>query len=166
MSTVTHVLGGHTGRCEPELLLLFGDEVVHPVKGDAPVVADDASAAVGIRKTGDDAGVAGRLHVGRIDVEDTLVVGLSPFREDVHDVFVHFIAVGLTGLHRHADTAEDLQGTLQRFVGLKADDLFEVLVDVPGRMRCDGRDDTGVHVEDAVMLSLLLKEVKDLSPQF
>ena len=163
---MTHVLGGHPGGREPELLLLFGDEVVHPVKSDPAIVADDAPAAVGIRKTGDDAGVAGRLHVRRIDVEDTLIVGLSPLREDVDHIVIHFIAIGLTGLHRHADAAEDLQGTLQRFVGLQTDDLLEVFVDVPCRVRCDGRDHARVHVEDAALFSLLLKEVEDLSPQF
>ena len=54
---------------------------VHAVKGDAPVVADDAAAAIGIGKAGDDAGLPALHDLGRIGVEHPVIVALAVFRE-------------------------------------------------------------------------------------
>jgi hypothetical protein len=72
------------------------DEPVDAVEGDAAVVADDASAAVGVRQAGDDAGAARRLaDLGSVGVEDAVVVGLAVLGEDLVDGGVGLVAVGL-----------------------------------------------------------------------
>ena len=58
--TVTDHVLVHVASCTGFLVFFVFDQPVHAVKGNPSVVADDTSAAVGIRKSGDDmAGTAG-----------------------------------------------------------------------------------------------------------
>ena len=63
--------------------LLGRDQRVDAVERDPAVVADDPTAAVGVRQPGDDLGPAGRLDRRRVDVEDPGVVGLAVGGEDL-----------------------------------------------------------------------------------
>ena len=66
--------------------LLVGDQEIDAIERQAAVVADDAAASVGIGQAGDDAVVAGELHLIAIGIEHAVVVGLAVF-EDILDIF-------------------------------------------------------------------------------
>ena len=147
--------------------LLACDQAVDAVEGDSTVVADDAAAAVGVGQAGDDVGVAGGAHLGGVRVEDALVVGLVVLVEDLVVLVVDVEAVVLGGLLRHLDAAVGHEGTLQRLVGLQADDLLEVLgvlTDVAGAIGGQAGDDLGLALEDAVVGALGGLELLDLVP--
>src|SRR5690625_7689781 len=55
--------------------LPVGDQGVGAVQGQAPVVADDAAAAIGIGQTGDDVVGAGGADPRGVDVGGRVVVG-------------------------------------------------------------------------------------------
>src|SRR5262245_52378083 len=88
------------------VLLALIDEKVHPVKCHAPVVADDAAAAVGIGQTGNEVGVATLHDLGGIGIEDAVVVGLAILGEDLSDFWIGLDAVSLETRLYHAPAAE------------------------------------------------------------
>ena len=49
------------------------------------------------------------------------------FRKDLVQFFAWRIAIGRAGLLRHLDAAIRHECTLQRLIGLKADDLLQIL---------------------------------------
>ena len=58
--------------CEVFCLLLHQE--IDTVQSNTAVVADDTSAAVGIRQTGDNLVVTGLLHLRGVSIEYTLIV--------------------------------------------------------------------------------------------
>ena len=68
---------------------------VDAVERDAPVVADDAAAAVGVGQAGQDVRAAASPDVGGVGVEDGVVVRLAVLRERLDDVRIGLVAVGL-----------------------------------------------------------------------
>ena len=65
------IVVGRRQRVERLLLLLLAlDEPVHAVERDAPVVADDPAAAVGVGQSGQDVRAAAAADVGGVGVED------------------------------------------------------------------------------------------------
>ena len=72
------------------------------------------------------------------------------------------------GILSHADAAEGHEGALEGLVGLQTNDLLQILqilVDVAGAMRGQGRNDLGVHVQDAALSALLLLQLLQSAPQ-
>ena len=67
------------------------------------------------------------LHLGGVSVENCLVMCLAVLIEDLVVLLVDLIAVGLSGLLSHSDTAVRHERALQRLVCLKSDDRLEVL---------------------------------------
>ena len=130
-------------------LLLLLDEAVDAVEGDAPVVADDAAAAVGIGQAGDDVARTGGADARGVDVEDRVVVGLAVAGEDLLDLGVYLLARLLDGGLHHAPAAVGHHGATQRGVGLQANDDVVILADVAGRECVDVGGGVGVDVEDA-----------------
>ena len=159
---------GHGVRRGGLLGLLVADEEVQAVERHAAVVADDAAAAVAVGQAGDDVRAAAGAHLGLVDVEDALVVGLALGGVDVHDLGVDLVAVLLGRLAGDADAAVHVQGALERAVGLQADDRLQlgvVGVDVAGRIRRDARHDLRLHVEDAAELALALEQAEHGAPE-
>jgi hypothetical protein len=95
------------------LLELVLDKKIEAVQRGAPVVADDAAAAVRIRQAGDDAGAAALAALGSIRVEDSVVVRLAVFREYLLNVWVGLEAVCLEARLDNAPTALRHDRTLQ-----------------------------------------------------
>ena len=59
LSVTDHVLI-HVASCSGFLIFFVFDQLIHAIKGNPSVIADDTSAAIGVRKSGDDmAGTAG-----------------------------------------------------------------------------------------------------------
>ena len=64
-------------------MLFLLDEAVDTVEGYTAVVTHDAATAIGVGQTGEDMVVTHMLHLRRVSVKDTIVVGLHIFVEDV-----------------------------------------------------------------------------------
>lgn len=163
LAVADDVRAGGPGVQQGALGTLGRHEPVGAVERDAPVVADDAAAAVGVRQSGDDARLAGGAHGGGVGVEHAVVVGLAVGAEDLGDEGVGFVAVRLQAVLHHAHAAVGHDRPLERGVGLQADDQFAVPVDVPGGVRGDRGGRRGVHVEDAPA-ALLGEQRADLLP--
>ena len=147
-------------------MLLICDQTVDAVQCDPAVVADNPAAAVSIRQTGDDmAGTAGP-HLRGIGVKHARVVSFAVNRKEINNFRIDFIAVVRAGFLRHADAAVRLQGTLEWFVSLEADDLFQILIQITRAVGSDRRDDLGIHIQDAAGFALLAAQLHDLIPQF
>ena len=93
------------------VLLLFLDQAVDAVERHTAVVADDASAPVGVRQAGDEAAVARRADLGRVGGEHTVVV-----RAVLAELLLHVlgdgIAVRLACVVHHAHAAEGVARAL------------------------------------------------------
>ena len=162
---VTDHIGIHSGAGTDLLLLLVLDQTVHAVQSHTAVVTDDTAAAVGIRQTGDDvAGTAG-THLGGVCVKHAGVVSLAVGGEELLHLRIDGISVVGAGLLCHTDTAVRHHRTLEGLIGLEADDLFFVLVQIAGAMGGDGGDDAGVHIENTAGFSFLPGQLHDLFPQ-
>ena len=101
-----------------KILLLELDQGIDAVQGNAAVVTHDAAAAVGVRQTGDDVGVACLLHLGGVGVEHGLIVGAGVVGKDLMQLGRGLVAVGGAGLLCHLDAAVGHKGALEGLVGL------------------------------------------------
>ena len=141
------------------------DQTIDAVQRNATVVANNTATAIGIRKSRDDVGLAGRTHLGRIGIEDALVVRLVILVEDLMKLRTRRIAVGRAGLLGHLDAAIGHEGTLEGLVRLKADDLLKILLKVTGLVRVNVADDVRIHVQDTTLRALFLLENLQLGPK-
>ena len=144
------------------LLLLALDEPGHAVERDAAIVADDPAAAVGVRQSGEDVRAAAAPHVGRVGVEDAVVVRLAVLGEGLDDVRVGLVAVGFQGSGDHPEAAVRHDRAPERRFGLQPDDDFVVAVDVARGVGGDGARDLG-DIEHA-LAALFGEEVGQLFP--
>ena len=129
--------------------LRSADQPVHAVERDPAVVADDPPAAVGVGQAGDDVRRGGRPHLGRVGVEDPVVVRLAVPGEDLADGRVEAVPVRAQPVLHHAQAAVGHDRAAQRRVGLQPDDQLVLPVDVAGRVRGDRGGGGGVDVVDA-----------------
>ena len=105
------------------------------VKSDATVIADDPPTTVCVRKAGDDAGPSAAHDLGRVGVEDTVIVRLAIFRERFVDPRVGLEAGRLQARLDHAQPAIRENGALERLIGLQPDDHLVVTIDIPSLVR-------------------------------
>ena len=134
------------------LQALRRDQGAHAVPCHPAVVADDAAAAVGVGQPGDDVAVPGQFHGGRVDVEDSVVVGFAVLREDRLQLRGHRVTVGCQAGGDHAPAAEGHDGPLERGIRLQAHDDLVLAVDVAGRVGGDRGGGGRVDVVDAAGL--------------
>ena len=125
------------------------------VEGDAAIVADDAAAAIGVGQAGDDARLAAAHDLRRVGVEHAVVVRLAIMGERVVDLRIGFETRGLQARLDHAQAAVREDRTLERLIGLQADDDFVVLVDIAGLVREQRGRRLGVDGQNAFLLLLL-----------
>ena len=148
-----------------EILLFALNEEIDAVESHAAIIANDTAAAVGVGKTGNDFVFTSGANLGRIGIEDTLIVGLVIIRKDLVELGIGRIAVGLAGLFGHVDTAERHESALERLIGLETDDDLKVLVEVTRIVGGDGGDDIRIHIQDATLCAFLLLESLQLCPK-
>ena len=118
------------------VLFLFRNQAVDTVQRNAPVVTDDASAAVCVRKTGDNTGMPCRTDGFIVDTEHTVVVRRTECKF-LFDLIGQLISVCLARFPRHIDAAEWVDGTLERHIGLQTDDNFIFPIQITG---CEGAE--------------------------
>ena len=156
------LFGGHNGIERGLLGLLLLHQSSYAIEWHAPVISDDASAAVGIGQAGKDVRTAAGADVRGIGVKDPFVVCFAILRERLDDSRTRLEAVGFQGIEDHAQAAVRHDRSFQRRFGLQADDHLIVLVDVAGSVGGDGTRDQG-DVEDA-LLALFDKQFLELFP--
>ena len=123
--------------------------MVNTVQCNTTVVTNDAATAVCIGKTGDDVGGTRCADTRRVDIEDRVVVGLAVLGEDLLDFGVDLFASFLNSGLNHAPAAVWHHCTLQRRIGLQADDDVVIIADVTGLESVDIGGGVGVNIEDA-----------------
>ena len=163
------VLGHRAVAAVGQVFGFFLNQEIDAVERDAAVVADDAAASIGIRQAGDDLVVARLLHLRRIRHENALVVGRRILGENLMQLRVRLIAVVLAGFLRHLDAAERHERALERLVGLKTHNLFQVLVgfaDVAGAVSGQAGNDVRLHIQHAALRSLLFLQFLENAPEF
>ena len=111
------------------------EKAVYAVKGDAAVIADDATAAIGIGKAGDDAGFPTLHDFRRIGVEHPVIMALAVFRECFPDLRVRLKPSRFQASFDHAQAAERENRALEGLVRLQADDHLVLAIDISGLMR-------------------------------
>ena len=163
--TQTNLFFCHCTGSNSLLIVLVFDQAVDTVQSNTAIVTDDTATAVSIRQTGDDCVMTSSTHFRCVNIEYALVVCLSVVCEDVADLRINFIAIGLASLFCHTDTAERLERTLQRLIGLQTNDGFQILVDIAGFVRVYRRNNLGVHIQNAAVFPLLLEQIHYLAPQ-
>ena len=155
----------HSGAGTDLLLLLVLDQTVHAVQSHTAVVTDDTATAVGIRQTGDDVAGAAGTHLGGIGVKHAGVVSLAMGGEELFHLRIDGIAVVRTSLLRHTDAAVGHHRALEGLVGLEANDLLFLFIQIAGAVGGDGRDDLGVHIQHTAGFSFLPGQFHNLIPQ-
>ena len=111
------------------------EQPIHPVERDPPVVADDASAAVGIRKAGDDAGPSAAHDLRRIGVKHAVIVRLAVFRESLVHRRIGLKPRRLEAVLDHPQASVREDRPLEGLVGLKAHDDLVLVIDIASRVR-------------------------------
>src|SRR5262249_61943683 len=96
------------------------DEEVHTVERHSAIVADDAPSSIGIGKPGDEVGVAALKYLGRISVEDAVIVSFAVLGEDLGGLRIRFDAVVLEARLHHTPAAEGHDRPLEPPDGLQA----------------------------------------------
>ena len=94
------------------LICLIGDKSVNTVESHTTIVADDATAAICIRQTGDDVGVTAFTHVLGVDIKNASIVSLATIGVEVNNLWVNLVAVGLASSHCHTNATVYHKGAL------------------------------------------------------
>ena len=129
--------GHRTGKVT-QIFFFCLNQSVDTLESHTAVVADDTSAGIVVRKSGEESQRTERADFFGIYVKYSVIVRLAVVSEDIFYTVVHFHAVFVAGFAYHIDTSERLDGTFQKFVCLQTDDQFVFFVDISGFMRSDG----------------------------
>ncbi len=156
------VVRGHRPVESALLLLLLLDQAADSIERYAPIVPDDASAAVRVGQPGEDVRASALPDVRGVGVEHPFVVGLPVLRERLYDVGLGLVAVGLERAQDHPEAAVRHDRALERGLGLETDDDLVRTVDVPRTVRRDRAWNLG-DVEHA-LLPLLEEELVEPFP--
>ena len=105
-------VGHHAASAMGHVFFLFGNQKVDTVKSDTAVVTDNTTTAIGVRQTRNDLVFAGKTHFRRVGIVHTLVMSLMVFRENLVELRIGFVAIGLTSLFGHLDAAKGHKSTL------------------------------------------------------
>jgi len=95
-------------------------------------------------------------------------VGAGVIGKDLVQLLAGLVAVGGAGLLCHLDAAVGHKGTLQRLVGLQADDLlqvFQALIDVAGAVSGQAADHFRLHIQHAALGALFFLQLLQGTPQ-
>ena len=143
------------------ILFLFLDQTIHTVKSNAAVVTDNSSASVCVGKTGDYVTAASQTHLVGIRSENAVIVS-SSVSELLLDLTGQLISVCLACLTNHSHAAKGVNAALQGAVCLKTNDYLVILINVSGRIACQGRHRGSIYVKNSAHLSLKLEKVLHL----
>lgn len=126
-------------------------QAVNSIERDTTVIADDATATIGVRQAGDDGRLAALHDLRRISVENAVIVGFAVFREGLVDQRIGFEASRLEPRLDHAQAAVRKDRPLERRVGLPTDDHFVFAINIARVMGKEIRWRFCVDVEHALL---------------
>ena len=113
--------GHRTGKVT-QIFFFCLNQSVDTIESHTAVVADDTSAGIVVRKSGEESQRTERTDFFGIYVEHSIVVCLAVVGEDIFHTVVHFHAVFVASLAYYVDTSERLDSTFQKLVCLQTDD--------------------------------------------
>ena len=146
-------------------MLLFLNEPVHTIKRNSPIIADDSSTAISIRKSCDYMIGTACPHLRCICIEDAFIVGFPVLRVEFHNLRIDCISILLGSLHSHPYAAIRLKRSLEWLVSLESDDFLPRLIKISRAMRGYGRYCFRIHIQNPALLTFLLAELHYLSPE-
>ena len=112
--------------------------------------------------------MAGSAHLRRIGIKDSLVMSLVILIENLVELRVDLVTVGLCRFLRHLDAAVWHECPLQRLVCLKTDNLLQIfhgLIDVARAVSRQTCDNLRLALKDAASFAFLLLKLLELSPE-
>ncbi len=109
--------------------------------------------------------VTSELHFRSIDIEDAVIVGLVILREDFVKLRRRGVTVIGAGFFSHADTAERHESTLERLIGLKTNNLFQILIEIARCVGSNRGNDFRIHVEHATLGTFFFLELLEFTPE-
>ncbi len=134
-------------------MLFVLNQQIDSVQRDTSVIADNSASAVSVGQTRYNSGMAGKAHFGGVYVEHALIMRFSVFCKYFNHLGVYLVAVFTARVLSHSYSAEGLKRTLEGLIGLKAYNLFKLLIEITRLMRGYGRNDFRVHIEHAARLA-------------
>ena len=111
------------------------EQPVDSIESNPPIIADDATAAICVGETGDNARLAALHDLGCVCIEHAVVMRFPVFGESLVDLRIRWESGRLQTRFDHAQAAVREDCALERLVGLQADDDFIVAVNVTGLVR-------------------------------
>ena len=78
---------------------------------------------------------------------------------------IHSSAIGLQLLADEPDSAKRHNGTLEGGVGLKTDNLLQILVNITGLIGIDVRNGVLINIQNTARLSFLGKQIGNFRPK-
>jgi len=162
------VIGHGAVTAVGKVVLLFFDQVVNAVQGNAAVVANDAAAAIGIGQAGHNVAVACLFHLRGVGIKHSGVVGAGILGKDFVQLRGRSIAIGGAGLFCHLDAAIGHEGALEGLIGLQADDFFQilqVLADIAGAVSGHAGNHFSLHIQNAALGALFLLQNLQSTPK-
>ncbi|MNV62761.1 hypothetical protein D3C71_1553220 [compost metagenome] len=148
-----------------KLQFTFAHQIADAVQRHAAIVANNTSAPVSIRQTGEHAGFTATHHLRRVDVEHALVMGFAQMGEDILELRVHLASVGFKRAADHVDPAIRMQGAFQRTIRLQADDRFQLFLNIARPVSGNGGRDVGVEINGSVSGVFVTNALHYLLPQ-
>ena len=103
--SVANLIGNHIPVYKLFIFIFLRNQIVHAIKRDASVIANDSASAVSVGQSGEDVRGARVAHFGRVNVEHPVVVRLSVFFIEIVIDRVDFVTVNFEGLFRHSESA-------------------------------------------------------------
>ena len=104
-SLTDDVIGHNAIATVSKVILLLLDQEIDTVQSNTAVVAYNTSAAIGIRKSGNDLVVTSLLHLRSVSIKYALVVSAAILGKDLMQLRIRLITVVLASLLSHLDTA-------------------------------------------------------------
>ena len=168
--TKTHNIISHNAVATniSQIFLLEGNQLVNTIEGNTTIVAYNTATTVGIRQTGNNMAATSKTHLWSISIKYSLIVSLVILGKNLMESCTWLIAIVGAGLLSHLDTAIRHESSLQRLVSLKTNNLLQILqalVNITWSMGGKTGYYISIHVQNAIVLTLLLLQLLELSPQ-
>ncbi len=157
---------GIHGAAGSHLLLFFiFDQLVHPIQCDPPVIPDNPSPPISVRKPGNNMAGTACPHFRGVSVKHACVVGLPVFCKKFADFGVYLVSVVRTRLFCHPDAPIRLKRPFKRFIRLKSHNGFFVFIQISRAVGRNGGNNLGIHIQNAACFPLLPAQFHNLAPK-
>ena len=150
-----------------KVIMLLLNQEINTIKSNTAVIANDTSAAIGVRKSGNDLVVTCFLHLRCIDIKHTLIMCFVIFCKNLMQFFTWLIPISCTSLFCHLNTTIRHESSLKRFISLKADNFFKILqlfTDISRAISSKTGNNLCLHIKYAAFCTFFLLKLLQLAP--